>query len=661
MSPRTRRFALGSLLAVALAMAGTATAAGPAKATLNLKDVDIGVLIQAVSETTGRNFVVDPKVTGKVTVVATAPMSNDEIWNVFVSALAVNGYAVVPDAGAWKVVPESVAATDGRAAMAGGAEAIVTRVVELHDVPAAELSAILQRLVSPNGRISAQGNRLMITERAANADRLLRLVARIDTPSNDEVEVIALEHANALDIARTLAQLEPSGAAVPGGARLVADPRSNSVLLSGNPGQRLRLRALVAHFDLPANAGGYAQVIPLHNTQAAELAPLLEPMLAAMAGGGGNDGAGHPAAIGFHAATNSLVVTAPPAVFRDIAAVVRELDARRPQVMVEAVIAEVTDELADEIGIQWQATSRADDADGAIGRGAIGGTNFPARGGVGGILGAMLNPLGLGTGLNLGYADGTVRIPGPGGNPVEVLRIGALVHALRGDGRANILSQPSVLTLDNAPAEFKVAQEVPFLTGAYATTQAAGSGGAGAIPAPFQTIERRDVGLILKVTPHVDDTGGVRMEIVQEASSLAPSQSAGAVDLITSKRQISTTVQVADGSLLVLGGLSSDEVSESVQGIPGLSRIPLLGQLFKSRQSNRSKRNLLIFLRPVVLRDAAAAASLSGDRYDLFRQRHPFDEARYDRVPRGGDVPALPALPALPAPPAQGAPAKASP
>lgn len=634
---------LSCLLASVLLLAttGATTAAEPGQATLNLKEADIGLLIEAVSEMTGRGFLVDPAVQGKVTIVAGNPMSPDEIWDVFTSTLAVHGYAVVPSGSMWKVVPEASAVVDGRSALSGGLDSIVTRVVELREVPAAELSAILQRLVSPNGRVTAQGNRLVITERAANADRLLRLVARIDTASGDEIEVIALDHANAAEVAHTLTQLVDAGGAAAGAthAGLVADRRSNSILLSGNPGRRLRLRTLIAHLDTPTAVGGYAQVVPLYHARAEDLAPLLESVAATLGGGGATEDA-KPASIGFHADTNALVITAPPAVYRELAAVVRRLDVRNPQVLVEAIIAEVSDDLADELGVQWQATSASQAEDGSLDRGVIGGTNFPGRGGVGGILGAMVNPLSTGPGLNLGYVGGTLRIPGPGGAPIEVLQIGALVRALRGDGRANILSQPSVVTLDNKPAEFKVAQEVPFLTGAYAST-GTGAQGTG-IPTPFQTIERKDVGLILKVTPHVDDDNGVRMEIVQEVSSIAPTQMPGAVDLITSKREISTTVHVADGSLLVLGGLTSDEASQSIQGIPGLSRIPLIGGLFKSRQSGRTRRNLMIFLRPIIVRDDAAGAGISGERYEQVRQHQRRANVDFEGRMRGGELPPLP-------------------
>lgn len=634
-------------VALSWAIAGWAQdAPDTGKAKLNLKGVDIAVLIQTVSEITGRSFIVDPKVAGNVTVVSGAPLTNDEIWGVFTSVLSVHGYAVTPAGKAWKILPEAAAVLDGQSESAQGPDAIVTRVVEVREVSAGELSALLQRLISPNGRISAQGNRLIITERSGNVDRLVRLIARIDTASNNEVEVIALGHANAAEVVRTLTQLDGAASAGAAGnvSRLVADARSNSILLSGNPGQRLRARTLIAHLDTPITDGDYTRVIYLHNAKAAELAPVLESVAATLTSVAPKTEGAKVATIGFHGETNALVITAPPAVFRELSSVVRQLDVRRAQVMVEAVIAEVSDELADELGVQWQSTSAGRGPDGSIGQGVIGGTNFPGRGGVGGILGVMANPANVGSGLSLGYVQGTVRIPGPNGTSIDVLQIGALVRALRGDGRANILSRPSVITLDNQAAEFKVAQEVPFLTGSYTT--ASGGNAANPISSPFQTIERKDVGLILKVTPHINAGDSVRLEIVQEVSSLSPTQSAGAVDLITNKREIRTTVQVADGSLLVLGGLSSEEVTESVQGVPGLSRIPLLGHLFKSRQATRNKRNLMIFLRPMILRDDAAGELLSNDKYNLLRLEQSQSAERYDRPVRGGDPMVLPVLPA---------------
>lgn len=642
MTPRLATLSAALTLALALALPAAAQTPrsfdAPGQHTLSLQDADMDVLIQTVSEITGRSFIVDPRVEGKVTVISAKPMDVDEVWRTFASILRVHGYAVVPAGGMWKVLPEAAAASDGGTALAEGPEAIVTRVVEVRQVSAPELAVILQPLVPASGKVAAQGSNLVITDRAANVERLAKLIARIDTAGGSEVEVIALRHANAAEIARTLVQLDGGNAAAP---KLVADARSNSVLLSGDAGQRLRLRTLVAHLDTPLSEGEQTQVIYLRNASAKDLVPVLTTMASTLTNTAAKAETARPASIEAHEATNALVITAAPAVYRELAAVVRQLDVRRAQVLVEAVIAEVSDELADELGVQWQSTNLGNNADGSLGRGYIGGTNLPGSSGQGGIIGAMTNPLGVGPGLNFGWLGGTLKIPGPDGEQIEILQVGALIRALRGDGRANILSRPSVITLDHQPAEFKVAQEVPFLTGSYANTGSGGNNPAN----PFQTIERKDVGLILKVTPHVNEGDSVRLEIRQEVSSLSPAQVGGAVDLITNKREITTTVQVPDGAMLVLGGLSSEEVGESISGVPGLSHIPVMGNLFKSRKASRSKRNLMVFLRPVILRDAAAEAAISSEKYNFLRSEQLQLRERMDGRVRGGEPPALPADP----------------
>lgn len=609
--------------------------------TLNLKAADINVLIQTVSEITGRSFIVDPKVDGKVTVISSKPLSNEEVWNTFTAVLRIQGFAVVQSGDMWKIVPEANAATDGRSAFSDGPDAVVTSVIEVRQVPANELAALLTPLVSATGKISSQGSNLVVTDRASNVDRLARLVARIDTASNSDVEVVALRNANATDVARTLNELQPAAAAGLGStsAKLVADARSNSVLLSGDRGQRLRLKTLIANLDTPLTEGDSTQVIYVHNAQAKDLVPVLESVAATLTNTALKGEGAKPATIGFHEQTNALIITAAPAVFRELQSVVRQLDVRRAQVLVEAVIAEVSDDLADDLGVQWQATSLHNNADGSLSNGVIGGTNFPGAGGAGGIIGTAIDPTSVGSGLNLGYIGGTVSIPGPDGKPIEILQIGALIRALRSDGRANILSRPSVITLDNEPAEFKVAQEVPFLTGQYAST---GTGTATQPSNPFQTIERKDVGLILKVTPHVNEGDAVRLDISQEVSTLSPTQIAGAIDLITNKRSIQTSVQIPDGAMLVLGGLTSDEVSEALSGVPGLSQIPLLGGLFRSRQTTHTKRNLMIFLRPHILRDAASEAALTNDKYNFLRNEQMQMRERMTGRVRGGEQPLLP-------------------
>jgi general secretion pathway protein D len=607
--------------------------------TLNLKGADINVLIQTVSEITGRSFIVDPRVDGKVTVISARPMSPEQVWSTFESVLRVNGFAVVPSGGMYKVVPEGLAAADGGVGNSGSSpDSMVTRVIAVRQVPAIELVALLRPLVPSNAQLAAQGNALVITDRAGNVERIERLIARIDTPSNTGVEVLQLRHANASEVVRTLAQLEPQVAAGAGGGNVVADARTNSVLLSGDPGSRLRLRTLVAHLDTPLSEGDATQVVYLKYAKAADLVEVLEQVSNTLTGTASKSEGAHPVSIQVHEETNSLIITAAPSIFRELSSVVTQLDIRRAQVMVEAVIAEVSDDLADELGVQFQSTSLDNRADGSVGTGVIGGTNLPI-GASGGIIAAAQNPLSVGSGLNLGFVDGTVRLPiGENGAMVDVLQLGVLIRALRGDSRANILSQPSIITLDHHEAEFKVAQEVPFITGQFTNT---GSGGSTQPQNPFQTIDRKDVGLILRVTPHVNEGDAVRLDIVQEVSSLLP-QVQGAADLITNKREIRTSVMIPDGGLLVLGGLTSEEVGESVQGVPGLSRIPILGNLFKTRKTTRSRRTLMVFLRPYILRDAAAEAALTNEKYNYLRNEQMRMRERYDGKIRGGDLPSVP-------------------
>lgn len=592
--------------------------------TLNLKDADIQALIATVSEITGKNFIVAPTVQGKVSVISARPMQPNEIYDVFLSVLRVHGFAAVPSGSMVRIVPEAMAQQDGAGAVdqarAREVDELVTQVVPVKHVSAAELVPILRPLMPQGGQIvvHAASNALVISDRAGNVARLIRIVERIDTASDAQVEVIPLTHANAAEMARTLTTLADDKTAQANGdaARVFADTRTNSILLAGAKNGRLRMRALIAHLDTPAGNGGDTQVVYLHYANAKDLLPILQgvastlsgiaPPTAAKNGDGGLGGGASPATIQAHAETNALVISAPPAIFRSLAEVVRQLDIRRNQVLIEAVIAEVSDQTASELGVQWQLPI------GKAGRHVIGGTNFGASGN--NIIAASQNPLGVGNGFNLGYVDGTVTI---GRN--TIFQLGALVTALRGDGTSNILSTPSILTLDNQEAEIKVAQEVPFLTGQYTTASTtANATTGGAISNPFQTIERKDVGLVLKVTPQINEGDSVRLNIHQEVSSLAPPVS-GAVDLITNKREITTSVLVQDDALLVLGGLIDNQAKDNVQKVPALGDIPLLGNLFRYRTNDRRKSDLMVFLHPKILRDAATEAAVSNEKYNYMR------------------------------------------
>ena len=612
------------------------------KHTLNLKDADIRVLVATVSEITGRNFIIDPRVEGKVNVVSTQPMDADQVYAVFESVLRVHGYAAVTSGTMVKIVPEVIANQDGSTLEGGaGPDTIVTRVIPLRHVAAAELIPILRPLVPQQGNLAAhQGsNALIVSDRAGNLARIEALIRRIDTASDTAVEMIPLEHADAAEVARTLTLLtEDKTAALTGvQPRIFADARTNSILLSGDPSTRLRMRALVSHLDTPLESGESTQVIYVRYGKAEELVPVLEATAATLTEQGAGKDAPKTATIQAHAETNALVVTADPAVFRALASIVRQLDVRRAQILIEGVIVEVGDEFATEIGVQWQSTNLEADADGNItNSGFLGGTNFPGLIQPG-IVGLAANPGAVGGGLNIGYVGGTITLPG---SDTPILQIGALVTALKQDGGTNILSQPSIVTLDHQEAQIKVGQQVPFVTGQYTNT----GGGSSQPENPFQTINREDVGLTLKVTPHVNEGDSVRLDISQQISSLAPNP-AGAVDLVTNNREIDTSVMVSDGAMLVLGGLISDEVRETIRKVPALGDIPVLGNLFRYRREDHSKRNLMVFLKPSILRDEALESAISSDKYNFIRARQLEKRTKPGYVLPDNSQPLLPEIP----------------
>jgi general secretion pathway protein D len=624
------------------ASAKAAAANPPGTHTLNLKDADIQVLIATVSEITGKNFIIGPNVQGKVTVVSATPMKPDEIYDTFLSVLRVNGYAAIPSGSMIKIVPEATAQQDGSGGLDGGRahemDELVTQIVPVRHVSASELVPILRPLMPQGAQLIAHpgSNSLVISDRAGNVQRLASIIARIDTVSDNGVEVIALQHANAAELARTLTQLaDVKGVELQADApKVFADERTNSILLSGGKSGRLRMRALITHLDTPIANGGDTNVVYLHYANAKDLVPILRGVAAtltneapagkvagaegAAGGAGGGSGAGNSsiATIQAHEDNNALIISAPPVVFRSLQEVIRRLDVRRAQVLIEAVIAEVSEETANELGVQWQLPL------GGAGDHVVGGTNFSSGNSSAAgnnILSAALNPLGVGNGFNLGYINGTVTV----GN-TKIFQLGALVTALRSNGKNDVLSTPSIMTLDNQQAIIKVGQEVPFLTGAYQTTASSTvtSGSPGntttGIANPFQTIQRKDVGLTLTVTPHINEGDSVKLEIHQEVSSLAPPVS-GASDLVTNKREVQTTVLIKDDSVFVIGGLISDSVKDNAQSVPGLGAIPFIGNLFRYRSNDHQKQNLMVFLHPRILRDAASEASVSSEKYNFIR------------------------------------------
>ena len=581
--------------------ASTAKPSSKSKVTLNFNATDINAVISAVSEMTGRNFIVDPRVKGKVTVISHRALNSSEIYKVFLSVLKVHGFAAIPGRNVTKIVPEVNAKQD---AIRTGSKSLpysdefVTQVLEIKNVDAAQLVPILRPLVPQRGHLAAYpgSNVLVISDSAANIRRLKKIISSIDQATGDEIEVVALQNASASEVVRIIQQLSSQD---PNKKKnnLIADDRTNSILLGGNKSSRLRIKALIVHLDTAVDVGGSTQVVYLRNAVAKDLVPVLTGVSKSVSGAKGKKaGASKATNISIQADenTNSLVITAPPDIFRSLRAVIRRLDVRRAQVLVEAVIAEVTTNSAEEFGIQW--------AGGSVKDGVASVVNFGIGTALSGVLSTPPGSLPpVGDGLNLF-----------GGNPDASNPIGALIRALNSDGKSNILSTPSLLTLDNEEAEIVVGQNVPFVTGSYSST------GSGSTPTnPFQTVQREDVGLTLRITPQINEGNAIKLKVEQEVSTVSPSSQG--VDITTNKRSIKTNVVVDDGQMIVLGGLIEDKLSESEQRVPGLGDIPLLGWFFRYSKTELVKTNLMVFLQPTILKDAAIASAHTGDKYNFIR------------------------------------------
>jgi general secretion pathway protein D len=533
---------------------------------------------------------------------------------------------------------------------------IVTQVIQVKNVNAAQLVPILRSLIPQNGHLAAYqpSNILIISDRAANVNRIQRIIARIDQAGDSDVEIIPLQNASSTEITRVITTLFQQQQAAEGGAnpmKLVADERTNSVLVSGDPSQRLRIKALIAHLDTPLQSGGDTQVRYLRYADAEKIAPKLKEQITGMAqatgGAAGAAGAASPAAqadkatqIWAEPETNALVITAPPKTMRSIMAIVDKLDIRRMQVLVEAIIVDVSQTKSAALGVNWAAYSNENGTNIPIGS-----FNSPIGSSSSGTVSLTdvakiaANPttaLANGASLPTGALLGIGRIVDSGFNFAAILR------AIRSDTDSNVIATPSAITMDNQEAQLKVAQEVPFITGQFTNTGATN----GSVN-PFQTVQREEVGTILKVTPQLNGGSTVILKLEIESSSLAPS-SAGAVDLITNKRTVSTNVMIEDGGIVVLGGLISDNASRGESRVPFLGRIPLIGLAFKTRNSDRLKTNLMIFIRPKILRDGVQAAYETDAKYNYIVDEQKKTDKR-ELIPllpgRGPKLPPMPPAP----------------
>lgn len=605
--------------------------------TPNYRDADIRQIIEAVGEVTGRNFIVDPRVTAKVTMLSSTPMSPDAFYEAFLSILQVNSYVAMTTGDIIKIVPDASArqyagllTTDGAAA-----DDIVTQVVQVQNIGAAQLVPILRPLIPQYGHLAAHpgSNMLIISDRAENVDRMLRIIRRIDQSSDDEIEVVQLEHASAAEVVRVLTALtqapRPDGAPVT--LSLVSDARTNSVLVGGDKTERLRLRALIAHLDTPLEDGGDTQVRYLRFADAEELSTKLQQHFAQQAAGeaaaqGANSN--QDVSVWADTQTNAIIVNAPPKMMRSLMSIVDKLDIRRAQVLVEAIIVEVIADKTSELGVTWAVDDGSSNNPIAL-------TNFPSSGpgvvqlggALGGGDGAVADPSGL---IGEGITVGVGRLSDSG------VSFAAILNALQGDADTNIISTPSLVTTDNEEATLNVGQEVPFVTGSFSNT----GGTAGAVN-PFQTIQREQVGVKLTITPQINEGGdSLMLKISQEISNIA-SSAAGAVDLITNERIIETTVIVEDGQILVLGGLMEDVLRESEQRVPILGSIPLLGALFRTQKSDVVKTNLMVFIRPKILRDTAQTRFETNTKYNQISEA--LDGGSIRLMP-GASRPSLPPL-----------------
>jgi general secretion pathway protein D len=651
---------------------------GSNQATLNFVGADIESVVKAIGHYTRTTFVIDPRVKGTINLVSEKPVTKTQAFEMLASALRLQGFAVVRTGDFAKVVPEAdaklQAGPPATAAVRG--DQIATQVFRLNYENANNLVPVLRPLITPNNTINANpgNNSIVITDYADNLKRLARIIASLDTPSTADLDVVPINYAVASDIAtmvnRMLDQGATAGAAAstvsPERVTLLADPRTNSVMVRATSPARVNLaKSLIFKLDQPTTQVGNVHVVYLKNANAVQLAQTLRAIVtsdsssqgtqqqqqqqqpqmqnvaqqsssqAGLMGGAPPTQSQTPTTLpaggagGYiqaDSATNALIITASETVYRNLRSVIDQLDSRRAQVYVESLIVEVTSTKAAEWGVQWLGVSGNSDSRYRIG----GGTSFATAGNniVNQLASQQTTPatfVAPGNGLSIGIFN----------QRNGKLGLGALAHLLETDGNTNILSMPNLVTLDNEEARIIVGQNVPFITGQYTTTASGASN-------PFQTIERRDIGLALRVRPQISEGGTIKMQIYQETSNIQDQSNPAGI--ITSKRSFESNVLVDDGQIVVLGGLIENSVTDGEEKVPGLGDIPVLGNLFKYKSRQRAKTNLLVFLRPTVMRTSEQSANVVADRYDYIRGVQEAQQPERSYLLPNGDNPQLPPL-----------------
>lgn len=601
--PLRQRLLAGALTALLLAqpLAAQPPAAGDT-VTMNMRDADIRTLIQWIADQTGKNMVVHRDVQGKVNVLSAKPVTREEAYRIFLSVLQVHGFAAIETAEAVKIVPASIATQGGLPQRSSYSDDMVVQVFKVNNVAANDLAQMLKPLASREAVISADAstNMLLVADHANNVEQLQSLVQKLDRSGASEVELVQLKHANAKQVLASLNTLFPSQGQSGGGIagqssslslNLSADERSNSILLSGDPSKRAQVRRLIERMDSEISGSGNTQVLYLQYASAKEVVPILKSIAQSVL----KDQKDKETSFSIDASesSNAIVINAPPGLAESLKHVIDKLDVRRAQVLVEALIVEVNSDISNEIGVIWGTTNVSD----LSGSGAVAAVS--TLGNLAAVAtdseGTVTGPAG---GFTLGYYTGG--------------SLQAAIRALSANTKANIISTPTIVAIDNEAASLLVGQNVPLKTGQQ--TSAASS-----TTNPFVTIERKDIGTSLEITPRINQGNTLTLALKQKVESVTDSVT-GASDIVTNKREINTKVLMRDDQILVLGGLISDEQTGSKQKVPILGDLPLIGKLFSSDSTKHTKNNLMVFIHPVILRDDERAEQVSRQNYEYMQR-----------------------------------------
>lgn len=572
---------------------------------VNMSNADISAFIGQIADITGKSFVIDPRVKGKVTVVSTETMNTEAVYELFLSVLKVHGYAAVPAGEVIMVVQQNSVKQQGgdlEAKIKEQSQEMLTKVITIKNTPALDLVPILRPLVAKYGHLAGvrSANALIISDHASNISRIEQIIDRLDKSGSEELEVIQLKEAWVGNVVTMLQSLDPdkvaqgkgtkSGGA--GSIRVVADERSNRLIIKGEKTSRERIRKLIMQLDKPSYFSGSAKVIRLKYADSKKLAELIKNLMADTSSTGGKDSnkAKGKASIFADEELNALVIRAEPSILKEISEIIHELDVRRAQVLIESAIVEVSGDVTDSLGIQWALgdTSKP-----------VAGTNFSNAGNS---ISQIASGIAAGTpslsnGLTLGgYKTSNGQFD-----------FGMVIQALESQSNTNLLSTPSIMTLDNQEAEIIVGQNVPFITGSTSSSNNTN---------PFTTISREDIGVTLKIKPHIHEGNELRLEVEVSAESVSNTTVQGQADLITNKRKLKTMILAADKETIVLGGLISDDITETESKVPFLGDIPGLGWLFKSKGTQHIKRNLMVFLRPTIVLEKQKAVELTNEKFE---------------------------------------------